>query len=225
MNKCEKCIIRQLNPLKALTRDELIRISNCKTSKTVKKGELIFEEGESLNGIFCVRKGISKLSKLSENGKDQIIKLVVKGDLIGQRSIISGERANLSATALNDMELCFIPKNEIIKELQQNVSFSMNMLQQLAGDLKEADNIIVDMAQKTVTQRIAETLLYLYDNFGFDADGYLNIILSREDYASIVGTATESAIRVLSQLKKEKLISSFGKQIKIENLEKLKRIR
>jgi CRP-like cAMP-binding protein len=80
------------------------------------------------------------------------------------------------------------------------------------------------MAQKSVKQRLAESLLYIHDNFGNDNDGFLSVILSREDYANIVGTATESAIRILSQLKKEKLISTSGKQIKIEDLEGLKRI-
>ena len=111
MSKCDQCIIKQFNSLKALTKDELIRISLCKTSRLIKKGEVIFEEGEALNGVFCVRDGICKLTKLSANGKDQIVKLVVKGELLGQRSLISDESSNLKATALNDMELCFIPKS------------------------------------------------------------------------------------------------------------------
>ncbi len=224
MSKCEQCIIRQFNTLKALTKDELLRISDCKTSKIIKKGDLIFEEGEILNGVYCIKDGICKLSKLSANGKDQIVKLVVKGDLLGQRSVIGQEAANLSATALNDMEVCFIPKREILADLQKNNNFSMEVLRDMADDLKEADNIIVNMAQKSVKQRLAETLVYIYENFGSNDDGTLNIILSREDYASIVGTATESAIRVLSQFKKEGLISTSGKQIIIRDINGLKRV-
>ena len=224
MGKCEQCIVRQFNSLKALTKDELIRISGCKTARTVKKGEIIFEEGETLNGVYCVKDGICKLSKLSANGKDQIVKLIVKGDLLGQRSLISDESANLTATALNEMEVCFIPKREIISDLQKNSNFSIEVLKDMAHDLKEADNIIVNMAQKSVRQRLAETLIYIHDSFGTNDEGLLNIILSREDYASIVGTATESAIRVLSQFKKDGLISTQGKQIKIEDINALKRI-
>ena len=94
MGKCEQCIIRQFNSLKSLTKEELVRISGCKTTKTVRKGEILFEEGENINGVFCVKDGICKLSKLSANGKDQIVKLVVKGDLLGQRSLVNGETAN-----------------------------------------------------------------------------------------------------------------------------------
>lgn len=224
MSKCEQCIISQFNSLKALTRDELMRISGCKTSKYIKKGELIFEEGETLNGVYCVKDGICKLSKLSANGKDQIVKLVLKGDLLGQRSLIGDESANLSATALSDMEVCFIPKTEIIGNLQKNSSFSMDVMKQMAKDLKESDNVIVNMAQKSVKKRLAETLLYLHEKFGTDSEGALNLVLSREDFSNIVGTATESAIRVLSEFKKEGLISTEGKHIKIEDLEKLKRV-
>jgi len=224
MSKCEQCIVKQFNSLKSLTKDELMRISGCKTSKIIKKGEVIFEEGESLNGVFCVRDGICKLTKLSANGKDQIVKLVVKGELLGQRSVISDERTNLRATALNDMEVCFIPKNEIIKDLQGNNNFSLDVLKHMASDLKEADDIIVNMAQKSVRQRLAEALISINESFGTNADGTLSVLLSREDFASIVGTATESAIRVLSQFKKEGFISTVGKQIKIEDLDGLRHI-
>ncbi|WP_248723934.1 Crp/Fnr family transcriptional regulator [Seonamhaeicola sp. ML3] len=224
MGKCEQCIIKQFNSLKALSKEELIRISACKTSRVIKKGEVIFEEGDMLNGVYCVRNGICKLTKLSANGKDQIVKMVVKGDLLGQRSVVGDERSNLQATALNDMEVCFIPKSEILKDLQKNPDFTFDVLKQMAKDLKEADDVIVNMAQKSVRQRMAETLLYIHDSFGVNPDGTLSVLLSREDFANIVGTATESAIRVLSQFKKEGLISSKGKHIKIEDLSGLSRV-
>lgn len=224
MGKCEQCIIKQFNALKSLTKEDLVRISNCKTSRVVKKGEVIFEEGEVINGIYCVKDGICKLSKLSENGKDQIVKMVVKGQLLGQRSLISEEASNLQAVALNDMEVCFIPRNEIINDLQNNPKFSYEILKEMAHDLKEADDIIVNMAQKSVRQRLAETLVYIHDSFGVNPDRTLSVLLSREDFANIVGTATESAIRVLSQFKKEGLISIIGKQIRIESIEDLKRV-
>ncbi|WP_100612617.1 Crp/Fnr family transcriptional regulator [Confluentibacter lentus] len=224
MGKCEQCIIKQFNALKSLSKEELVRISGCKTSMTVKKGDVIFEEGDSINGVYCVKDGICKLSKLSSNGKDQIVKIVVKGDLLGQRSLITGETANLQATALNDMELCFIPKNEIVNDLLNNSKFSFDVLKEMAHDLKKADDIIVNMAQKTVRQRLAETIIYIHDNFGTNPDGTLSVLLSREDFANIVGTAVESAIRVLSQFKKEGLITTIGKRIKINNVEGLKRV-
>lgn len=225
MSKCEQCIVRQLNTLKSLSREELIRVSACKTTQTIKRGEVIFREGEAVNGVYCIKDGVCKVSKLSENGRDQILKLIKKGDLLGQRSLINGESTNLTATALHDMEVCFIPKEEIMKDLQSNSNFSMAVLHDMATHLKEADNFIVDMAQKPVKARIAETLVYINDTFGEDEEGFLSVILSRDDYASIVGTATESAIRILSQFKKDGFITTSGKRIKILDLNSLKNYR
>lgn len=223
MSKCEQCIVREFSSLKALNKDELLKIANCKSSYTIKKGEPIFEEGENVNGIFCVKDGVCKLSKLSANGKDQIVKLVTKGELLGQRSMISEEPVNLSAIALEDMEVCFIPKAEIMGLFTQNNAFSMNVMKTICGDLKEADEHMVDMAQKTVKERLAATLLYLHSTFGVNADGTLRLQLSREELASIIGTATESCIRLLSDFNKGGLIEIKGKKITLKDLPKLKR--
>ncbi|MDX6746383.1 Crp/Fnr family transcriptional regulator [Polaribacter sp. PL03] len=215
MGKCEQCIVRKFNSLKHLSKEELLRMSACKTAKTIKKGEILFEEGEHLNGVFCIKDGVCKVSKMSENGRNQIISLVQKGNLIGERSLVSDEVSNLKAVALNDMEICFIPKEEIIRDLEKNNAFTMSVLKDMANSLKSADNLIVDMAQKTVKQRLAETLLYLQSEFKTDSNGNIAVQLSREDIANIIGTATESAIRLLSEFKKNKIIDFKGKEIKI----------
>tara|TARA_R110002049_G_scaffold97734_6_gene238033 strand:+ start:6720 stop:7406 length:687 start_codon:yes stop_codon:yes gene_type:complete len=215
MSKCEQCIVRQFNSLKHLSKEELLRMSACKTSKTIKKGEILFSEGEHINGVFCIKDGVCKVSKMSENGRNQIISLVQKGNLIGERSLISDEVSNLKAVALNDMEICFIPKEEIIRDLEKNNAFTMSVLKDMANSLKSADNLIVDMAQKTVKQRLAETLIHLHSEFKTDSSGNIDVQLSREDIANIIGTATESAIRLLSEFKKKKIIDFKGKDIKI----------
>lgn len=224
MSKCEQCIVREFSSLKALNKEELLKMANCKTSYTIKKGEPIFEEGESVNGIYCVKDGVCKLSKLSANGKDQIVKLVKPGELLGQRSMISDEPANLSAVALEDMEVCFIPKSEVLGFFNNNNQFSMNVMKTICGDLKESDDHMVSMAQKTVKERLAETLLYLEDTFGKNEDGSLHIQLSREELAGMIGTATESCIRLLSEFAKNGLVNLNGKRISILDKNKLKRM-
>ena len=224
MSKCEQCIVRQFSSLKALNKDELLRMAECKTSYTIKKGEPIFEEGEVTNGIYCIKDGVCKLSKLSDNGKDQIVKLVKPGELLGQRSMISDEPANLSAVALEDMEVCFIPRSEVMQFFTQNNQFSMNVMKTICEDLKGADDHMVNMAQKTVRQRLAETLIYLEDTFGKNDDGTLRIQLSREELAGMIGTATESCIRLLSDLNKSDYIELIGKKIKIVDKNNLKRL-
>ena len=224
MGKCEQCIVREFSAIKALNKDELLKIADCKTSYTVKKGETVFDEGDALNGIYCIKDGICKLSKLSDNGKDQIVKLVKKGELLGQRSLISEESTNLSAVAVEDMQVCFIPKQEILQFFNENNQFSLNMMKSVCGDLKDADDNMVNLAQKTVKQRLAETLLKLETDFGIHEDGSLKIQLSREEIAGMIGTATESCIRLLSEFNKEGWISLQGKKITITNKKELQRI-
>jgi CRP/FNR family transcriptional regulator, polysaccharide utilization system transcription regulator len=224
MGKCEQCIVRQFSSLKYLNKEELLRMAECKTSFTIKKGEPIFEEGENVNGIYCIKEGVCKLSKLSGNGKDQIVKLIKPGELLGQRSMISDEVANLRAVALEDMEVCFIPKTEILGFFNHNNDFSMNVMKTICGDLKEANDHMVSMAQKTVKERLAEILLYLEDTFGQNEDKSLRIQLSREELAGIIGTATESCIRLLSEFNKDNLIEIVGKKIIILKKDKLSKM-
>ncbi|WP_276389386.1 Crp/Fnr family transcriptional regulator [Eudoraea chungangensis] len=221
-SRCENCIIRQFNSLRAMSKEELKKVSDSKVVKKVKKGEAIFEEGDKLNGVFCVRDGVSKLSKLSSNGKDQIVKLASKGEVMGQRSVISEESANLSAVAVNDMQLCYIPKEVIVDSLHKNPDFTLEVLRHMANDLREADDVIVNISQKTVKQRIAEAFIYLKTNFGEDKEGYLLLVLSREDIANVVGTATESCIRIISEFKKKGLLKSSGKRLGIIDEKKLR---
>jgi CRP-like cAMP-binding protein len=223
MGKCEQCIVREFSSLNALNKEELLKVAECKTSITIKKGEHIFEEGESVNGIYCIKDGVCKLSKLSANGKEQIVKLVKPGELLGQRSVISDEPANLSAVALEDMQVCFIPKSEIINFFDKNNQFSMSVMKNICGGLKEADDHMVSMAQKTVKERLAETLLYLEETFGKNEDGALHIQLSREELAGMIGTATESCIRLLSEFNKLGLIELIGKKIILKDITKLRK--
>ena len=216
-DRCENCLVRQLNALNSLSKEQLKRISDSKVSKSIKKGGSLFEEGEKLNGVFCVRKGVSKLSKMSDNGKDTIVKIATRGEVLGQRSVITEEKMNLSAVAINDMEVCYIPKKHLLDSLNTNPRFAKEILLQMAKDLKFADNVIVNIAQKTVKQRLAETILYLDKNFGVDDQGFVAMTLTREDIANIVGTAKETCIRTLTSFKKQGLIITEGKRIKIED--------
>ena len=220
-SRCEQCIIRQFNALRAMSKEELKKVSDSKITRKIKKGDSIFEEGEKLNGVFCVRNGVSKLSKLSANGKDQIVKLATKGEVMGQRSIIAEEHSNLSAVAINDMEVCYIPKESIVHTLKSNPDFTVEVLRHMAHDLREADDVIVNMSQKTVKQRVAEAFLYLKNNFGEDKDGFLLLTLSREDIANVVGTATESCIRIISEFRKKGFLKTSGKRIGIADERRL----
>jgi CRP-like cAMP-binding protein len=224
MSNCESCIVRKQSSLCALTPEEVDALDRSRVSYSLKKGENLFAEGENINGIYCLKEGACKMTKLSSNGNRQVVKLSAAGELLGQRSMISEEPAGLSAVAINDMHVCFIPKERVLEFFNRNNQFSMKMMKAICTDLKEANSQLVDMAQKTVKQRLAGTLLYLHDTFGTDQDGSLNLKLSREELAGIIGTATESCIRLLSELQKEGHIKLTGKNICLINTNSLKRL-
>jgi CRP-like cAMP-binding protein len=188
------------------------------------KGQVVFTEGSTINGVFCVKTGKCKLSKLNSNGKEQIVRFVKGGDVLGYRSVIADEPVTLTVTALDDMNACFIPKSDIFEALEKNPKFIMDMMKTACSDLKDANMTLSKMAQKSVRERLADTLLFLEETFDVTEDGFINIQLSREEISSIIGTATESAIRLLSGFKKEKLINLNGKSIKIIDAQRLKNI-
>jgi len=222
MSNCGQCIIKRFNALKSLTHEELEKFSDHKTSLLIKKGENLMTEGNSINGLYCIRDGKAKLTKLSTNGKEQIIKFVKGGDILGQRSILSDEPVGLNATALEDMHVCFIPKGDILDTIRENTQFSLNVMKVISHQLNQANTLISQMAQKPVKDRLAETLLNLEDIFGIDNEECIDVILTREEIANTIGTATESAIRLLSNLKKDGIIDLIGKKIKIVDKSTLK---
>jgi len=224
MSNCEQCIMREFNSIKSLSKDEIKLFSEHKDTIDFKKGDTLFTEGNILNGVYCIKEGICKMSRLSENGKEQIVKFVKKGDMLGYRSVLSEEPVTLSVTVLKDLKACYIPKSEIFKAMRTNSEFSMEMTRIICHDLRDANILVTNMAQKHVKERLADTLLFLEESFGTDSDGYLNILLTREELSSVIGTATESAIRLLSEFKKKGLLGLKGKKIKILNEQELLKI-
>ena len=224
VKQCENCIIRKCNSLNALNIHSLRNISKSKQRISIKKGEVIFDEGQKLNGVFCVSKGAANLSKNCENGKKQIIKIITQGEVIGTRSLLSDEFTNLSAVAINKMELCYIPKKNIIDSVNSDTAFSKAIMSELSSNLKIANNTIVDLAQKSVVQRIAKLILYLHHEFGTDKEGFISLCMSRIDFAGIVGSATETCIRIMAMLNKNGFVSYSGKKIKIDDIKGLQQL-
>lgn len=223
-SSCQQCIVRELGSLKALDRQELIHLASCKESYMVKKGEVIFEEGERMNGVYCVKDGVCKLVKLNPDGKESILRLVKRGELLGQRSVISDETSYLSAVAIEDMQVCFIPRTEIMDFIKDNSNFSLEITRDICSQLKEANSLSVDFSNKTVKERLARILIYLYKLSGEDEQQNINIQISREELANMAGTATESCIRLLSEMKKEGLIALEKKKIKLLDFSTLKKM-
>ncbi|MFW6249212.1 MAG: Crp/Fnr family transcriptional regulator [Bacteroidota bacterium] len=189
-----------------------------------KRGTVIYEEGSRINGFYCVQKGIIKIFKTGIDGKEQIIRFAKKGDIMGFRSTLSNELACTTAKVIEDAFICYIPGDLVIDAVKSNGNFAMELLQIACQELGEANDYITDIAQKTVRERLAEVLIHLKSTFNLDEENFLKVSLTREELANIVGTATESVIRLLSEFKQDKLIELHGRKIKLLDISKLKKI-
>jgi CRP-like cAMP-binding protein len=141
---------------------------------------------------------------------------------MGYKALLSAERYTATAVALEDSSICFIPKDLFMSILQKDASLSFEMMRILSSELRKAELKITHLAQKPVRERLAETLLFIKETYGLEADGItLNVRLSREEIANLVGTATESAIRLLSEFKKDNMIELEGKKIRLLDLNEI----
>jgi len=218
---CETCGAREKSVFCSLNKVQVAENDRLKHSGAFKKGDYIFKEGNYAKGLHCVGSGKVKLVKNGVDGKEHIVRFSQEGGVMGYHSMLTGTKYSSSAIALEDTMVCFIPSSRFFQLLQDNNEFSLKMLELSAENWNNAAQLVTNMAQKTSKQRMAEMLLWLERTFGERKDGTIDISLSREDIANLVGTATEAAIRLLSELKKQSLIELKGKNIKLLEKESL----
>ncbi|MCB0261870.1 MAG: Crp/Fnr family transcriptional regulator [Calditrichia bacterium] len=222
---CKDCNAQTCSIFNVLSCDEQDKISDNKGGNFYKRGQHIFFEGTRPSGVFCIHKGKVKIYKIDHTGNEQIVRLAKDGDILGYRSVVSNELYASFAAALEDSLICFIPRSVFLELLTSNGQLSMQMMIRLSKELKSAERRLAEMAQKPVRERLAEALLVLQDVFGVENDGEtLDVRLKREDFAHLVGTTTETAIRFLSEFKHEGLIEVNGRSIKILQNRKLTQV-
>lgn len=221
---CRSCGLSVKTIFKKLTPEQLDTIYELKTCFTYKKGETIYEEGNRINGIYCIHQGTIKIYKTGLEGKEQIIMFGRSGDIFGYRSVINNEPACTSVKVIDEVCLCFIPTDTLYHLLRENSEFGIELLQIACKELDESNNYITDIAQKSVRERLAEVLLSLESKFGVNDENIINVSLTREELANLIGTATESVIRLLSEFKNDGLIEIQGRKIKIKDIARIKKI-
>lgn len=221
---CDKCALENNSIFKHLSRDEVEKINYEKDHRHYKRGDILYHEGNRISGFYCINSGTLKVYKTGLDGKEQIIRFAKPGEIIAYRSVLSNEPACTTAKVIEDCQVCFIPSEVLVSFIKTNPGFSLELMKLTCHELGEANSYITDIAQKTVRERLAEVLLKLVDDFGLDDQKNLNISLTREELANIVGTATESVIRLLSEFKSDKLVELNGRKIKILNIKGLEKI-
>ncbi len=202
----------------------LDEISEHKITNTFKKGQTLFMQGNPPFGMYCIRSGIIKVTQVGPDGKESIVRLAKAGDTIGHRSLFSEQSYKATATALEETKVCFYDKKYIQKLVKNEASVAYNLISSLGKELGSAETRLTSFSQKNVRERLAELLLILKEGYGEkmeDGRIKLNIKLTREEMASIIGTASETLIRFFTEFKQEGLIEQEGKTIFITDEENL----
>ena len=223
--ECATCRVFKKSYFSILENEDLENLKFEKSSAFYKTGQLVFHEESRAVGVYCLHSGKVKLYKVGHDGKEQIVRFVTPGELFGYSSITGTRYYLSSAEAIEDSIVCFINTNAFSELLEKYAEITKQLLSALGKILNEAEERMISIAQKPVRERLAEALLILCHKFhpeGCKDDNVLN--LSREDLANIVGSATETIIRLLSEFREEKLISIEGRRIILKDVRKLKRI-
>jgi cAMP-binding proteins - catabolite gene activator and regulatory subunit of cAMP-dependent protein kinases len=195
------------------------------TIQSYKKNEVIYCEGESPAYLMCLLSGKVKIYKDGVGGRSQIIRMIKPVEYFGYRAYFAKEEYLTAAAAFESSTICLIPMETIMTLIGQNNELAMFFIRQLSIDLGIADERTVNLTQKHIRGRLAESLLFLKDSYGLEEDNStLSIYLSREDLANLSNMTTSNAIRTLSNFSNERLITIDGRKIKIIDEEKLKKI-
>lgn len=223
---CAECEARSGSIFSGLCAHKLTDLDDQKSSNSYKKGQILFHEGTRPMGIFCINRGKVKIYKLGSDGKEQIIHIAGSGDVLGYKAMLGEENYPVSGETLEESNICFIPKNNFITILEKSPELYQRLLKKVCHEMGAMTEKITNLAQKSVRERMALTLVMLNDTYGLDAmdNGPVTLNLTREDLANIVGTATETLIRLLHDFKEEGLVKTDGRKIVIVDPKGLSRI-
>lgn len=195
------------------------------TIQKFKKNETIYCEGETPMHLMCLLSGKVKIYKEGVGGRSQIIRVIKDKEYFAYRAYFAEENYVTAASAFEPCTICLIPMTAIVQLLRENSELGMFFIRQLSIDLGIADERTVNLTQKHIRGRLAESLLFLKDTYGVEEDdSTLSIYLSREDLANLSNMTTSNAIRTLSAFAGEKLVAIDGRKIKFMNLQGLEKI-
>lgn len=195
------------------------------TLQSYKRNEIIYNEGQFPTHLMCLLSGKVKIFKNGAGGRNQIIRIIKPVEYFAYRAYFAQEEFVTAAAAFETSVIGMIPMNIIMQLIKENNNLAWFFIKQLSIDLGIADERTVNLTQKHIRGRLAESLLFLKESYGLEEDGCtLSIYLSREDLANLSNMTTSNAIRTLSNFAAEKVIAIDGRKIKIISLKALEKI-
>jgi CRP-like cAMP-binding protein len=205
--------VRGIETLKKLSAEREVRRYKKKTE--------IYSEGSYPKGIYFVSKGKVKTYQTNDAGKELIVGLHNEGDFFGYHALLQDQKYNTTASAIEDSEVCLIPKEDFFSLIYKNAEVSRKFIEILTNELRDNEQQLLEMAYNSVRKRVAQALVKLSDKYKKDGEQTFSMQISRDDLANLVGTATETVIRTLSDFKDSNYIEVTGSTIKVLDYDKL----
>ena len=208
-----------------LSEDQRRELNTSCVRKKLRKGEVIFKEGNEPLGLIYLLKGSAKVYKIGTGVREQIVRLVKPLSFVGYKALFAGKPHTVSAAAIEVSEIIIYDKGVLNKIMSDNPDFAREIIKALANELAFNYNRLINLTQKHLRGRLAETLLLIKDIYGFEKDGKtLKAHFTRDTLAHFSNMTTSNAIRTLKKFNDEKLIRADGKAIILLNLPELERI-
>lgn len=205
--------------------DLITKLADDKKTKSLRKKETIYTEGSFPSNVFFLQKGKVKAYKSNDNGKEYITELYKEGDFFGYLDLLQGESYQETTISLEKSEVAMIPKDDFFNLLQGNREVATKFIKMLSNEIKDREERLLQLAYNSVRKRVAQALVMLVQRYQEDRSKPFSMAITREDIASMVGTATETVIRTLSDFKDERLVDMKGSLITVLDYEKLARMR
>lgn len=207
---CETCDSRKTNVFCSLPPEGVEILDESKVTNLYKRGQYIFYEGNVPSGLYCVNDGVVKLETSSQGGNNHILRMVHNGGMLGYRSLFAEEPYRASALVHEDATICFIPKASILKLVERYPTVALGFLTRVSRELRQAEDRFCGLTDKNAGERIAESLLFLRDNFPEQT-------WTRKEISEWAGTTPETVMRTLAEFETKGYIEQAGRKISIKD--------
>mgnify|MGYP000724635265 FL=1 len=225
MKNKDRHVIDKMSVFNDLSEDQKLLLKDNSAVSSYKKGEIVYKEGDKPTGLIFLSQGKVKIFKEGVGGREQIVRMAKPNGFIGFRALFAKQNYLATAEAIEQSEIFTIEKKCLFDTIENNGKFAMKIIQFLASELGFSNTRTVTLTQKHIRGRLAESLLFLRDTYGFEEDQTtLKVYLSREDLANLSNMTTSNAIRTLSAFAQESVIELKGRKIKIADSDMLERI-
>jgi CRP/FNR family transcriptional regulator, polysaccharide utilization system transcription regulator len=225
LQACQTCLESPGSIFKDLPQAEKDTLARSHTSRFYSKGDTIYREGDRPSGVLCLANGMVKIIKEGVAGREQIVRLAKPVGFIGYRAFFADENFRATAIALEDSVVCLFSREDILITVRNRPEVMMKILKNMANELGVSHSRTVNLTQKHIRGRLAESLLFLINTYGFEEDGRtIKAYLSREDLASLSNMTASNAIRTLTQFCEEEILTTEGRRLKVLNRPKLEHV-